>query len=72
MIWTSLLADTIAEMPLCAHYAGPAQLGDHLAFECQHAEKVRFVKLMIRGIEILHVAEVNVYALEDSRFGEIV
>lgn len=56
-------------MHLCAYYAGPAQLGDHLVFECQHDEKERFVKLMIRGIENLHVAEVKLYALEDTRFG---
>ncbi|CAC5416548.1 unnamed protein product [Mytilus coruscus] len=57
------------KMHLCAHYVGPAQLGEHLLFECQHDEKARFVKLMIQGIEILHLAEVKVYALEDARFG---
>ncbi|CAG2226426.1 ACSS1_2 [Mytilus edulis] len=56
-------------MHLCAYYVGPAQLGDHHVFECQHDEKARFLRLMIRGIEILHLAEVKVYALEDTRFG---
>ncbi|XP_052065378.1 uncharacterized protein LOC127705171 [Mytilus californianus] len=50
-------------MHLCTHYAGPAQLGDHLVFGCQYDEKARYVKLMIRGREFLHVAEVKVYAL---------
>ncbi|CAC5416587.1 unnamed protein product [Mytilus coruscus] len=49
------------EMKLCAHYVGPAKLGEHLVFECLH-EDIRYVKLMINGTEILHVLEVKVYA----------
>ncbi|CAC5416584.1 unnamed protein product [Mytilus coruscus] len=49
------------EMKLCAHYVGPAKLGDHLEFECLH-EDIRYVKLMINGTEVLNVVEVKVYA----------
>ncbi|VDI21509.1 Hypothetical predicted protein [Mytilus galloprovincialis] len=50
-------------MHLCTHYRGPAELRAHLVLECQNDEKARYVKLMIRGIEYLHVAEVKVFAL---------
>lgn len=51
------------EMKLCAHYVGPANLGEHLVFECLHVDThVRYVKLMIKDKEILHVVEVKVYA----------
>ncbi|XP_063399360.1 uncharacterized protein LOC134683986 [Mytilus trossulus] len=50
-------------MHLCAHYAGPAQLGDHIVLVCQYDETARYVKLMLRRRDFLHVAEVKVYAL---------
>ncbi|XP_052066663.1 uncharacterized protein LOC127706222 [Mytilus californianus] len=52
------------KMQLCAHYVGPAQVGSHLLFECFH-ENARYVKLMIKGTECLHVAEVKIYAVDD-------
>ncbi|CAC5416551.1 unnamed protein product [Mytilus coruscus] len=53
------------EMHLCAHYVGPAQLGDHLLFKCGHVENARYVKLMLTGTDYLNVAEVKVYAVND-------
>ncbi|VDI19408.1 Hypothetical predicted protein [Mytilus galloprovincialis] len=53
------------KMHLCAHYVGPAQLGAHLIFECEPDENARYVKLMIKGTEYLHVAEIKVYAVDD-------
>ncbi|VDI14615.1 Hypothetical predicted protein, partial [Mytilus galloprovincialis] len=50
---------------LCTQYAGPAELGEHLVLGCQCDETARFVKLMLRGREYLHVAEVKVYTLYD-------
>ncbi|VDI07272.1 Hypothetical predicted protein [Mytilus galloprovincialis] len=49
------------ELKLCAHYVGPSENGEHLVFQCKQ-EDIRYVKLMINGTEILHVAEVKVYA----------
>ncbi|CAG2213936.1 unnamed protein product [Mytilus edulis] len=54
------------EMQICAHYVGPAQLGDHLLFTCGHVECARYVKLRLTGTDYLHVAEVKVYAVNDS------
>ncbi|CAG2256712.1 unnamed protein product [Mytilus edulis] len=53
-------------MHLCAHYVGPAQLGDHLLFNCEHVENARYVKLTLIGTHFLHVAEVKVYAVIHS------
>ncbi|XP_052066666.1 fucolectin-6-like [Mytilus californianus] len=53
------------EMHLCAHYVGPALLGAHLRFECGHDENARYVKLMLKRRDYLHVAEVKVYAVDD-------
>ncbi|CAG2196643.1 unnamed protein product [Mytilus edulis] len=54
------------EMQICAHYVGPAQLSDHLLFTCGHVECARYVKLRLTGTDYLHVAEVKVYAVNDS------
>ncbi|XP_071123338.1 fucolectin-6-like [Mytilus edulis] len=54
------------EMQICAHYVGPAQLGDHLLFTCGHVECARYVKLRLTGTDYLHVAEVKVYAVNES------
>ncbi|CAG2234595.1 unnamed protein product [Mytilus edulis] len=50
-------------MHICTQYKGPAQLKSHLVLECRDDERARYVKLVIRGKEYLHVAEVKVYAL---------
>ncbi|CAC5374580.1 unnamed protein product [Mytilus coruscus] len=53
-------------MSLCAHYKGPGQNGEHLIFQCQRKNKyARYVKLMIKGREILNISEVKVYAEDD-------
>ncbi|CAG2196677.1 unnamed protein product [Mytilus edulis] len=49
-------------MNLCAHYAGPSHTADHLVFKCGGVLPGRYVKLMIRKTEYLHVAEVKVFA----------
>ncbi|XP_052066665.1 fucolectin-6-like [Mytilus californianus] len=49
-------------MKLCAHYAGPSHTGDHLVFKCGGILPGRYVKLMMRRTEYLHVAEVKVFA----------
>lgn len=60
------------EMHLCAHYNGPAQLGDHLLFTCGLVGNARYVKLVLTGTNYLHVAEVKVYAMNDcSTLNEI-
>ncbi|CAG2213933.1 unnamed protein product [Mytilus edulis] len=46
-------------MKLCAHYAGPSHTGDHLVFKC--GLPGRYVKLMMRTTEYLHVAEGYVF-----------
>ncbi|CAG2234590.1 unnamed protein product [Mytilus edulis] len=56
---------SLNNLHLCTHYAGPAELGEHIVLGCQYEEKARYVKLTIRGTEYLHVAEVKVYALYD-------
>ncbi|CAG2255243.1 unnamed protein product [Mytilus edulis] len=55
------------EMILCAQYVGPSKSGEHLVFECNR-EDTRFVKLMINGREILHVAEVKVHHLSQTNY----
>ncbi|XP_052066134.1 fucolectin-6-like [Mytilus californianus] len=54
------------ETHICAHYVGPAQLGANLCFKCGHVENARYVKLRLTGTNYLHVAEVKVYAMNDS------
>ncbi|CAG2196649.1 unnamed protein product [Mytilus edulis] len=51
---------SLNNLHLCTHYAGPAELGEHIVLGCQYEEKARYVKLTIRGTEYLHVAEVKV------------
>ncbi|CAC5374578.1 Fibrinogen-like protein A,Ryncolin-4,Angiopoietin-related protein 7,Angiopoietin-related protein 1,Ficolin-3,Ficolin-1-B,Techylectin-5A,Ficolin-2,Ryncolin-1,Tenascin-R,Fibrinogen-like protein 1,Angiopoietin-1,Tenascin-X,Fibrinogen C domain-containing protein 1-A,Tenascin-N,Ryncolin-3,Tenascin,Fibroleukin,Fibrinogen C domain-containing protein 1,Ryncolin-2,Angiopoietin-related protein 6,Angiopoietin-related protein 2,Angiopoietin-2,Microfibril-associated glycoprotein 4,Ficolin-1-A,Ficolin-1,Fibrinogen C dom len=50
------------DMKFCAHYAGPSHTGDHLVFKCGGVLPGRYVKLMMRTTEYLHVAEVKVFA----------
>ncbi|CAG2196652.1 unnamed protein product [Mytilus edulis] len=60
-----IVGTSLNNMHLCTQYAGPAQLGEHLVVRCQFDEKARYVKLMLRGTNTLHMAEVKVYAPYD-------
>ncbi|CAG2196655.1 unnamed protein product [Mytilus edulis] len=37
------------KMQICAHYVGPAKLGEYLQFTCEHVENARYVKLVSTG-----------------------
>ncbi|VDI07969.1 Hypothetical predicted protein [Mytilus galloprovincialis] len=58
------VGSTLKEMSFCAHFKGPAKLGEHLFFQCNRQMSGRYVKVTIKAKDYLHLSEVMVFATE--------